>query len=453
MGKIAVSTEDINHEGTFRRRMINMYAEPTPAGPEKFTDFPRPGLVQSFAVGSGPVRTSFLWKAHRVIVSGTDVFFDGVSVGNIPGTDLCRFAVSDDQIVIVANGQAWLITASAVAVISDADLLPNVVDVIFLSGRFVYMNGDSTEFQWSDLGDATSIDGLSFAEADENSSQMLRAGFVLVDDLAFFMNDVVEWWTSNSDPANPYIRSPGRKYNKGILARATTVLLDNTVFWLGSDKKIYRASAIPVRVSNYTVENYIGQVEEANLSTCSAFGVSFGGHDFYVITLTGVGTWALDIGTNKWVEWSTWGQDRFRVNVADEDLLGDAFSGAMFTFDASTFSDAGDPMVRIIHAYSPLTAGFLRNFNLYLKCTRGVGLTVGQGSAPVVEMRFSDDDGTVWSPWMEASLGVQGDRSDTAKAIWDSLGSIVAPGRLYEFRCTDPVFFNPSSVFYNEVRP
>lgn len=449
-----LAIEYSGHEGVTKRRFTNMYFEQTPNGPQKSVRYQRPGLVLNNTFGAGPIRCSFLWQGHRILVSNTDVFFDGLRIGAVPGTDLCRFAVSDEEVVIIGAQQAWYVTSAAVNKITDPDIFPSICDVLFLSGRFLYLSAVDSQFQWSAVGDAQNIDGLDFATADENSSQILVGGFILNDDMVLFMGSATEWWSSNDDVNAPYIRSPGRKYNKGLAARNTTVLLDNTVFWLGSDKQVYRASSVPQRVSNFDIEDLIEGIADADFTDASAFGQVLGGHTYFVLNLPDKGTWALDIASGKFAEWKTWNKDRFRITVADETLLGDLYSGNVYTFNKNTFLDDGDPIERILTAFIPIKAGSVINFNLCLKCMRGPGLMPpGYGSDPKVEMRFSDNDGYNYTNWMEAPLGLIGDRTDDAKAIWYQLGAMVAPGRIFEFRCTDPIFWAPVEIVFNEMRP
>lgn len=430
-----------------------MFLEMTPEGPTPTVRRPRPGLDLNQTLGSGPIRMSAQWVGNRIVVSDTDCFFNGIRIGLIPGSDMCRFANSDDEFVIGANNTAFKITSTTVAQITDPDLFVNVIDVLFSAGRFLYLDGSSSQFQWSALGDCTTIDGLDFATADENSSHILRAGFVLTDDILFHTDQSSEWWVPSVDGDAPYQRSPGRKYTKGIAARNTTSLVDNTEYFLGHDKMVYRASAVPVRVSTHDMEDLIAQVTDTDISTCSAFSYVVGGHSFYALNLPGLGTWALDVATNKWTEWHTWNRDRFRGTVFDGELLGDQYSGAMFKFNLDTHVDYLDPLERVVSAYIPLNSGSFRNFNALLRCIRGAGNIIDPGSDPVVEMRISDNDGTNFSVWRIATLGKIGDHGDTAKALWTQLGAVVSPGRLYEFRCTDPVYFSPFDLLINEKSP
>lgn len=447
-----LATEYSGHDGIIKRCMRNMYYEPTPNGDNPFVLYQRGGLVKVDQLGAGPIRDSFRWQGHRIVVSGTDVFFDSIHIGNIPGDDLCRHAFSDDEVVIISAGLAWYITSVSVTQIVDPDIFPVLTDVLVAAGRFLYFNATNGQFQWSEVGDAQNIDGASFATADENSSHVLVAAANLVDDIVMFLDGAAEWWSPTTDITAPFQRSPGRRYNKGIAARNTTVFLDNTIFYLGSDKQIYRASSVPVRVSNFDIEDLIEDVSDVDLPSCSAFGVVKGGHTFYVLNLVGKGTWAFDVASGKWAEWVTWGKDRFRITVGDVDLLGDFYSGNIYQLDKTVCQDDGDPLERVVTGHVPVAVASIPNFNLWLDATGGVGNPVDPASAPVVEMRFSDNDGYDYSNWMVAPLGAIGRRDDTSKAIWVMLGAIRAPGRMYQFRCTDPAIFAPSGIRVNEAR-
>lgn len=209
-----------------------------------------------------------------------------------------------------------------------------------------------------------------------------------------------------------------------------------------------------MRVSDFTVEDEIRRVAQDDLPNCSAFGIVYGGHTFFVLHLVGRGTWALDVGLKAWAEWKSWNHPLFRVTCCDEKgVAGDRYSGQLMGFNGGVYTDVGDPIERVVSSFIPLKTGSAKNFNLALDCARGVGLASGYGSDPVVEMRYTDHESRNWTPWEPAPLGIMGDATDRAKAIWTQLGAIRAPGRLFEFRCTDPVPFAPYQARFNEVRP
>jgi hypothetical protein len=425
-----ISFKDLGRHASMPLRFWNMYLEPTPGGPSANRRFPRPGLVQQYEVWLGPIRATILFLNKRVDVSGDEVYYDRVLIGNVPETGVVKFAVSNEECVLTVNRGAFYVTTTAVTVITDPDL-PQVKDVFFIAGRFVYIHyGTDGEFSWSAVNDAQNIDGL-----------------------AFVGTRTTEWWYPQDDITAPFVRSRGRKYDKGSTAIRSLCLVDNTMFFLGNDRIIYRAGAVPTRISDEDMENRIRQLTDAELATVSAYQAIWSGHTFYVVTLPRLGTWAFDVGQRSWGRWTTWDKPRFRVDVSDVDYYGDYYTGRLMKFDSNVRVDMEDSIERIVACYVPVTGGVQRNTNLVLHCTRGVGASSGYGSEPVVEMRYSDHEGADFTNWMEAPLGMVGDRSKAAMAHWVGLGSFQAPGRLFEFRCTDPVLFSPFQVAYNELRP
>lgn len=448
--------EKLNLLGSGRSKVVNlrvsnMYYEETPDGPGPDARFGRPGLDNLVQRGAGPVYAVFQWQGYTFSVSGSTVWRDSTNIGSITvGSDV-RWATSETQIVIVSNGAAYLVTLDDVTQIADPDLPDYIIDVGYADGRFLYLGKDTGKWWWSDVGDAASIDGLSFATA-ESAPDPLTGVISVQDSFVLFGTQTAEWWYATGVVDAPFQRSNGRRYDKGCVARETIRSADNTGYFLGNDRVVYRMGDVPQRVSTYDVEDHIRRVSDADITSAWAFVTWFGGHTFYVLSLPGQSTWAYDISQNKWQEWTSWEKDNFRVRSSFGPLLGDLYTGKIMQFNQDLYTDLGDPIVRVTSAYLPLRSGSLRNFNLMLGTIRGVGTVYGGDEPnPVVEMRFSDNEGRTFSDWMTADLGGQGEYE--AKAIWWSLGALHAPGRLFEFRCSDPVEFTAYLVKYNEERP
>jgi hypothetical protein len=454
-----LTLHDYGRDQVLYQRLVNMYVEPTPQGPATSARYPRPGLYTVATRGGGPVRKTFLWKGFRFTVSGGVVFRDAIAIGNVPSTGSVRYAFSDEEVVIVAGGVAWYVNlpdqdGATISQITDPDLPANVIDVVQLAGRFVYAIKDSSQYYYSEVGDAQNIDGLNFATDAENSADHIVGMAVTSGNLVFFNTLSVEWWYPVVDPDNPFYRSSGRRNDKGCVAQDSIVEADNTLFFVTNDKMVCRALSVPLRVSDYAVEDKLRRVPSDQLSQIKMVPLNFGGHAFLIFHIPGEGSWVLDIGQKLWYNWQSYGKDFWRVNCADPDgFIGDMYSGDILGVDGKHFYDlVSDPIVKVVSTFVKIAKGYIRNFNLLLSCSRGVGVATGQGSDPVVEMHFSDNEGRTWSNWIPATLGAMGDGSDNAKAIWTQLGAIRSPGRLFEFRCSDPVFFAPWEVRFNEER-
>src|SRR3989442_11056684 len=111
--------------------------------------------------------------------------------------------------------------------------------------------------------------------------------------------------------------------------------------------------------------------------------------------------------------------------------VGDEEAGVVWTLTPGVYLDGTDPITFLASCFAPLPGGVGRCDNLVLQGARGVGLASGQGSDPVVEMRYSDDQGRTWRHWRAASLGKTGEYG--RRAVWQRLGLIREPGRAFEF--------------------
>lgn len=280
----------------------------------------------------------------------------------------------------------------------------------------------------------------------------------------------MEFWQPNAsagltDPA--FIPIVGRGYPRGCAARGAIALMDNTVFWVGDNKVVYRAGDVPQRVSSNSIDDKLRQC--ADISTVTGWAATFEGHDLYVLNIPGVGTYVYDasrIGSGgafqeiyergEWSEWTSFGRDTgFRGHVAvtqsDFTFVGDDATNDVWLMQTGAYTDGDDPISRVASAFIKIEEGTPRCLNLVLNCVQGVGNARDPGLIPTAEMRYSDDMGRTFGKWRSAPLGRMGQY--TARAFWQRLGTMRSPGRLIEIRVTDPVNAVYSHLELNAARP
>lgn len=437
-------------------RLVNMYVEETPGGPAPSARLERPGLVESYSVGDGPI-----WKVFRkagtfsgdlFVVSGAAVYRGEVSIGAV-ASGVVRIDSSQTQLVVVdSTGLAYCYDGTTFTEITDPDL-PLVSDVAYVAGRFYYLEKDTDVWWFSALDDATAIDGLAFATAE--SAPDANVGLaVLRDEVWFFGEDTVEPWYQTGDADAPLQRGQGRKFEKGCVAQESIVKLDNTLFFVGEDEAgfaVYRSADVPQRVSTHGIEDAIGRCGDP--SAITAYATGFDGHPQYVLNLPGIATFAFDVSTGTWAEWQSYGRDVFRgrcgIIVSGTAYIGDDETGTVWTFGTNRHLDGDDPITRIASAFLQAAAGAKPVHSLALMCRTGVGVTMGQGLNPIVEMRYCDNENEGWSDWEQEPLGPIGAYS--ARPRWTRLGLLESPGRLFEIRVTDPVSVVYQALVYNEA--
>jgi hypothetical protein len=300
----------------------NLFVEATPGGPTQDARLPRPGLVQSYAVGSGPIwglfRAAGVFGGDRFCLSGDAVYRERTLLGAAPSQRAARWAASSTQLVLVTGGKAYCYNGTTFAQITDPDL-PAVSDVVYLSSRFYYLQRNSDIWWFSALNDATSIDGLAFATADSAPDADVGAA-VLSDEVWFFGQETVEPWYQTGDANNPLQRSQGRTYTRGCAAQQSIVKLDNTLFFLDSNRVVCRSGTVATRVSTHGVEARLRQCTA--IADVTAFGCSLDGHLFYVINIPGETTFAYDVSAGNWAEWTSYGLTTFRSRSAVSRRMG-----------------------------------------------------------------------------------------------------------------------------------
>ncbi|MCP5012455.1 MAG: hypothetical protein GY942_20945, partial [Aestuariibacter sp.] len=137
---------------------------------------PRPGIT-SVTTKTGVARGSFVWNGSRYEVFSTSllkVTDDDLGttsvVGTIAGTANIDFAIGFNHAVIIsreAGGLGYTLDSS--------DTLTEITDVNFVAsnsvahmdGRFVFIPFDGDPAFFSDVGDGSTIQSVSFFDAEE----------------------------------------------------------------------------------------------------------------------------------------------------------------------------------------------------------------------------------------------------------------------------------------------
>lgn len=404
--------------------LVNLYPEKAEEGAKsRVTLHGTPGLTAFAVCGDGPVRGMHKMSGVLYVVSGSklysvDAFGVVIDLGNIDGGSRVSMADNGTQLCVV-NGASGYIYSVAVGLvrITDPDF-PGALSVAFLDGYFIFNSPDGAQFFVSALYDGTDIDALDFATAESNPDPLLK---VLVDhrELWLFGDDTVEIWQNVGAADFPFARISGAINEKGISAKESAVQMDNSVVWLDQDGIVRRAADgyTPVRISTHAVEY---QISKGNYTAAEAFTYSQEGHEFYVLTVPGSGTFVYDAATQVWHERKSYRKDRWRastyVRVYNKSLVGDAYNGNIYVLDLDSYTENGDPLISEM-IFPPLENDgdrfTLHSFQLDMET--GVG---GQTS-PQVMLQISRD-GKVWGNEAWRSFGKDGDY--LRRVIWRRLG-------------------------------
>jgi hypothetical protein len=208
----------------------------------------------------------------------------------------------------------------------------------------------------------------------------------------------------------------------------------------------------PEVISTFAVQNAL-----AGYSTIAdAIGDSYEdlGHTFYILSLpTANVTWSWDTRSG-WAKRGTWNSTRnafdvwrpcYHAFVFGEhrvlDLRGDGVyqMSSNFFYDVQDETVDGTPKIIVRDRIAPPMVDennliFYSMFELDLEPGLATGYT-GQGSEPVVMLRYSNDNGKTWSSEIEQTAGDRGQYS--TRLQWNRLGA--GRRRVFWVRFSDPV--------------
>jgi hypothetical protein len=442
------------------QRTVDLYPEINPLGTGKEREVaclaPTPGLLLKLTLAESPVRAVYTASNGEVYaVGGTKLYsisssWVATQLGALNSSEgVVSMADNGTHLVLVdgTDGYVWNMSTDSFAEISDPDF--KAADhVAYLDGYFIFNETGTQRFFFSDLN-STDLDALDIGSA--TGFPDLLVGLVAHNqNLVLFGAQSYEVFYNSGDANETFQRIQGAVGGIGCIAPHSIASLQESVYWLGGDKAgsgiVYRSQGYQaVRISTPAIESVIRGLAVTDLPDARAWTYQQGGHVFYCLNLPGANsTWVYDASTQMWHERNYTGLHNLERHRADchavafgQNIVGDYVNGKIYALDSETYSDAGNPISRIRRAPIISENGkLLRHNAIQIDMETGVGLDgTGQGTDPVVMMRFSDDEGRTWSNERQASAGKIG--KTKTRVVFRRLGA--SRSRIYEFKITDPV--------------
>ena len=431
------------------QRVVNLFSEAQPeTAKSRVVLLPTPGLVQFSTGPFAGCRGLHVMGDHLYAVIGIGVFrvTDGGSsalLGTIPGGGPVSMDSDSAKLVIVVpeTREGYVVdrASGSVTQIVDPDF-GGATAVTVIDGYFVFASPNSTEFFHSAISDPTSYNAFDFASAEwqpDNLVTLARVG----GELWLFGERSIEIWTNIGAVDFPFLRSSGGLVARGTVAPASVAVRSNTATWLGDDLVVYTAAgAQPQRISTHAIEQAINGYSV--VSDAEGWVYEQEGHAFYVLTFPAAeATWCYDFATGLWHERNSVGVGYWRAAwatpFAGHVIAGDASTGKLWRVEPAMPAEDGETIIRLATS-AAFQAEARETFfsRLALEFQAGVGLTTGQGAAPVAWVSWSNDGGHTWSNPATVRLGAIG--AYRARAELRRLGK--ARDRVFRVQWSDPVF-------------
>lgn len=448
------------NEQTYPFLNKNLLAEQTPLG---MVARQRPGLTQLTNIGTANIRGIFrkagIFDGDMIVVADTTVYRvttnggQTAMTGTVAGDGRVRMdggliyatpGAEGASCVRIATGDAlYKLTGTTVAEEDFPDATrPGCSDISYGKGHWLASKADSDEVYVQLPGDAT-WDALTFATA-EYGADILKGLWPLGDYFYLFGAATAEVWRLTGDATTPISPISGLAMDVGCRAGDSIASTSERLFWVDDQCSVRMTLGGQAEVvSDDWVQAKIAEGDPAHLR---AWACTYKQHPLYIVTISqNAGTLVYDASTKLWHPWDSKDRHSFRAHLGTEydseiyaaDMVGG--TGIVWKLDADARDDNdGDEIECLLTAFQPLTEGRGPVINAVLHCKQGAAPMTGQGSSPLVGLRYSDDGGHSWSNWKYASTGARGYYSTPPR--WNRLGQVKGPyGRLWQVRISDPV--------------
>lgn len=448
----AVASDEARSKAYSSQRLLNLYPEASQIeGKSKIVLLGTAGCKPWGSAGSGPIRGCHEMADILYVVSLNTLYSvnsGGVatSIGTVAGTGHVVMDDSGTQLAIATSGGVGYIYTTTTATfgqITDVDFRGGS-SVAYLDGYFLWGNIDGS-FQISGLLNGTAFDALDFATA-ESSPDGLKAVKVLGREVWLMGDHTIEPWINTGNADFPFESLNDTIITKGLLAPYSPAILDNTIFWIGTDQEagggpvVYRAEGYTPRVIS-TPACELALDAETDLDGVRGFGYVQGGHAFYVIVLPSGPAWVYDVGHSMWHERETYGLDRWIGNCHcysyGKHIVGSYRDGDLYELDLNYFWDDTDIPLIAEGISIPLgdDTAWRTLDSIQFDMETGVGLTTGQGSDPQIMLQISKDRGQTYGNERWKTMGAVGRYG--IRVMWWAMGRFRSV--VVKFRISDPV--------------
>lgn len=450
------------------QKCVNLFLENNPKGAETpTTHYPTPGLVAlNTQLVGGPVRGLYTATNGDLFAAiGSKLYFVNSSWNLV---FLANFVDTGRTTpVSMVDSGTWLLAVDGSVNGIKVELSTHntflVADSNFMGGdrvdfmdTYFVLNVPGSQQFYCSLSDELVFDGLYYASKTGAGDSVV--GVICKHrELWVLGTRTTEIWYNAGGAAFPFAELPGSFVEHGCVAKYSIAKQDLSNYWLGIDQQGHGIVFVgqgyaAKRISTHALENSIQAYPR--IDDAIGFCYQQQGHVFYVLTFpTADVTWVFDAATEQWHQ-RAWmdsnGQlHRHRANCVafayGKVVVGDWQYGYLYEWDMDTYTDVGDPILRVRGFPHLVNDGKRVHYTSFI-----ANMQVGEYSTeqpPEIALRWSDDRGKTWGTPVTQSMGEIGEYLTTI--TWRRLG--MARDRVFELAWTAPIRTALNSAYIDNI--
>lgn len=351
---------------------------------------------------------------------------------------------NNTNIYVIGSTNDTIYQYTSFSQITDTDLeTPN--SCAHLNNQIIY-DGDGGRFVTSDVGDATSIDGLNYATAEAKPDDIKRV-YVFKQILYLMGEKTIETWYNSGVGSPPFDRLEGGIIPVGLSAIYSVSNNDRFMYFLGDDNQVYQAAGTN---AEHITTNALVQEFQSYSSIEDAIGYcfTFDNQHFYMLLFPAEQkSWCYNEESQQWFEPNEGLYPGFsHVYAFRKNLIADGSNGNIYELDPDTYDQDGT-LVERYRDTAPISGELLNASGKRVELNRfelimetGVGRIAATGDNrdnPYVMLSVSKDGGKTFGTERWKSLGTQG---GFKKVEWHNLGSFY--DGVIRIKFSDPNYYS-----------
>ena len=381
--------------------------------------------------------------------SGARQKLGDVATGVLPVTWASN-GVGGQQIMVTSGGRGYIfdLASDTFHLIEAAHFPANVIACAYLQTYFLVLPANSRQFHYS-----AQFNGLEWSAGDvaqkSNTPDVLR-GLIVHDDVVRLIGSrTTETWYNSGDALTPFSPVQGGIIDAGMGPLETTQFVGGALIVLGSSKDGGAGEAWALTGQDPPVLTPAGVSRAWSTYDVTSDAYSYAYREasrwFYVVSFpTAKKTWVYDHTSKMWHRRSlltSRGEEHHlarchTVAFGRKHFVGSRVDGTIYEQSLEFFDDAGSEIRRVRrapHVWDKNRMITVDRLEVYMQT--GVARLDGQGSEPLLMLRYSVDGGHTWSDELLGDAGRTG--AYGLQIEWRSLGQ--GEDWVFELASSEPI--------------
>jgi hypothetical protein len=373
------------------------------------------------------------------------------TVGALSGGDIVTMRADRSDLAVLAAGIMRRWNGSTFTAVSDTDAPSSAETLAVVARRWVAAFPNNDAFGWSVAGDFSDWPANNQAQDQDMPDPIVGQEEIGGDLWSFNAESTQPWQATGGAETTAFARVQGASIPFGLAGKNAYapfggggMLLTHTRQVMGTSGYGLEPIAIPA------LEEALKALTETELAEATAWSYRTPGKEFWCINAGLEHGYVFDSETGLVHTRAKYGSDEYDLDFAAT-AYGKVFvasqdARSVWSLEEGVYTDAGVTIVRDMTVHIPSGGDVPVDKLVFDIVTRDVPVT-GQGSAPVMLVRGSNDNGESWGEWRDLALPTPSNKRRVQDFAWGVASA--EHGMLIQIRITDPIGFAIYGVWVN----